>query len=199
MEREPDLVVVWELGTATELLNTLPTSPVDVVLLDLNLGPDEDALGAARTIRERFDGVKVIVISASLDWEAAAASRQAGASGYLPKDLAIPDMVAAIRGLASPGFGRTDFNDLLASRPARGSTWGPSHGLTRREEEVMRELRKGHTNREIAARLNVSVTTVNKHVQHLLKKLNVRTRAQAIAFLHAEMADRLYRTGGSRP
>jgi len=197
-EREPDLAVMWELGTATELLKMLSASPVDVVLLDLNLGPEEDALGAARAIRELHDGVKVIVISASLDWEAAAASRQAGASGYLPKDLAIPDMVAAIRGLASPGFGRTDFSNLLAARPAAsGGYWGPRHGLTRREQEVMGELRRGHTNREIAARLNVSITTVNKHVQQVLKKLQVRTRAQAVALLHAETVERIYRSGGS--
>jgi DNA-binding NarL/FixJ family response regulator len=71
--------------------------------------------------------------------------------------------------------------------------------LTRREQEVLGELRRGHTNREIATRLNVSITTVNKHVQQVLKKLRVRTRAEAVALLHAESAGRLYMRSRSRP
>ena len=55
-----------------------------------------------------------------------------------------------------------------------------AQGLTRREQQVLSELRRGRTNKEIAARLGVSITTINKHVQQVLKKLHVRTRAQAV-------------------
>jgi DNA-binding NarL/FixJ family response regulator len=197
-EREPDLVVIWELGSASELLKTLPPQPVDVVLMDLNLGPNEDALAATSWIREHYSDIKVIVISASLEWEGAAAVRHAGACGYLPKDLSVADMVAAIRGLALQKAGGMQFSDLLAARH-NGNSSGSRHGLTRREQEVLGELRRGHTNREIAIRLNVSITTVNKHVQQVLKKLRVRTRAQAVALLHAEAMGRIYQNGGSRP
>jgi len=161
--------------------------PVDVVLMDLSLGPGQDALGATRQIRHKYDLIKVIIISASLDWEAATAARAAGASGYLPKDLSIADMVATIRGLSSPNFGRFGFSDLLE---ARSRTNGASHmwqkTLSRRELQVLAELRRGRSNKEIAVHLGVSITTINKHVQQVLKKLHVRTRSQAVAMVTAE-------------
>jgi two-component system, NarL family, response regulator len=190
-EREPDLAILWELGSVSEVNQWLETCPVDVVLMDLNLGPDEDALAATTAIREKYDDVKVIVISASLDWDAAAAARAAGASGYLPKDLEVADMVAAIRELASPSFGRRSFSDLLGSRRGSNGTLLPlRRGLTRREQEVLAELRRGRTNKEIASRLGVSITTINKHVQQVLKKLHVRTRAQAVAIVNAAASGR---------
>jgi len=199
LERANDLTVLWELGSVSGLDGLLETCPVDVVLMDLNLGPEQDALAATRAIRERHDTVKVIVISASLDWEGASAARAAGASGYLPKDLAVPDMVAAIRGLASPNFGRLAFNDMLGARPANGSARvSLRRGLTRREQEVLAELRRGRTNKEIAVRLSVSISTVNKHVQQVLKKLHVRTRTQAVAVINAEVSGRPYSVGETR-
>ena len=193
LEREPDMEVLWELGSVTDLQPTLETIPVDVVLMDLNLGPDQDALAATTLIREKFDSVKVIIISASLDWEAATAARAAGASGYLPKDLSVADMVAALRGLSSPNFGRWIFTDMLQSRPSgNGSFVALRRALTHREQQVLSELRLGRTNKEIAARFGISITTVNKHVQQVLKKLHVRTRAQAVAKVNAEAQGRPY-------
>ena len=193
LEREPGFAVLWELGKVDDLTRTLAECPVDVVLMDLNLGADQDAIGATTAVRDAFADVKVIIISASLDWEAASAARAAGASGYLPKDLAIADMLAVIRGLASPNFGRWDFSNMLNERPGpMGSIIALRRGLTPREEEVLAELRRGRTNKEIARRLGVSITTVNKHVQKVLKKLHVRTRAQAVAMLHAEVTGGRY-------
>jgi DNA-binding NarL/FixJ family response regulator len=198
-EREGDLAVLWDVGVVTDLEEMLETCPVDVVLMDLNLGQDQDALAATTAIRKRFDAVNVIVISASLDWEAAAAARAAGASGYLPKDLEVADMVAAIRGLASPNFGRRSFGDLLVGRPAGRSTLLTlRNGLTMREQEVLAQLRQGRTNKEIATRLGVSITTINKHVQHVLTKFHVRTRAQAVAIIDAAASGRPYPISNNR-
>ncbi len=192
-ERERDLVVVWELSGLTELPAMLESYPVDIVLMDLNLGPDQDALAATTAIRKKYESVNVIVVSASLDWEAATAARVSGASGYLPKDLSIADMVEAIRELASPNFGKPKFTDLLEARPnGRSPMLNLWLALSKREQEVLAELRRGRTNREIAARLGVSITTVNKHVQQVLKKLHVRTRSQAIAMVAAESSGRHY-------
>ena len=195
LEREGDLAVLWELGSVTELFRMLDTCPVDVVLMDLILGPDQDALAATRAVRERYDSVKVIVISGSLDWDAVTGARAAGASGYLPKDLAVADMVATIRGLASPDFGRLAFSDGLGARPSNGTSLSLRRGLTRREQEVLADLRRARTNKEIAARLGVSITTTNKHVQQVLRKLHARTRAEAVAMVNAEASGRPYLTG----
>jgi DNA-binding NarL/FixJ family response regulator len=198
-ERETDLAIMWELGSVTDIDQTLEKFPVDVVLMDLNLGSDQDALAATTAIRQRYDAVQVIVISASLDWEAASAARTAGASGYLPKDLDVADMVAAIRALASPNFGRRSFSDLLATRRgSNGTLLSLRNGLTMREQEVLAELRRGRTNKEIAKRLGVSITTINKHVQQVLKKLHVRPRAQAVAVVDAAASGRHYPISNSR-
>ena len=192
-EREGDMAVVWEAQSVVDLDRMIEAAPVDVVLMDLNLGANQDALAATTAIREKFDSTNVIVISASLDWEAASAARAAGASGYLPKDLGIADMVAAIRGLASPNFGRATFNDMLDYRSRTQPASNISRArLTRREQEVLSELRRGRTNKEIARRLGVSITTINKHVGHVLKKLNARSRSQAVALVSAENGARTY-------
>jgi DNA-binding NarL/FixJ family response regulator len=195
-EREADLEVAWDLASAAELMTTLASSPVDVVLMDLNLGPEEDSLAATRVVVERYPDVKVVFISAYLDGDAAAAARVVGAVGYLPKDLSVRDMVGAIRGLGAKGMGEMVFGDFLTRRAgAGGKSLLAHHGLTRREQEVLVELRRGRTNREIASRLGVSIATVNKHVQQVLKKLHVRNRGQAVARLYGDAAWRVHQAG----
>jgi DNA-binding NarL/FixJ family response regulator len=177
-----DIVVSWDLAAESELVQTLESKPVDVILMDLNLGPGQDSLRATRAIVDGNQDVQVIVVSASLDHEAVAAARDAGAGGYLPKDLPTAEMVEAVRALAKRGGGRSPFGDFLARRSrAHGGSESAAQGLTRRQREVLAELRRGGTNREIAARLGVSITTVNKHVQQVLKKFHAKSRAQAIA------------------
>jgi len=192
-DRQRDLKVVWDLGSATKLLETLAAAPVDIVLMDLDLGPSIGGLAATRAVRLAHPAVRVIVLTASLDTETIAASRKAGASAYLAKDLPVAEMVAAVRRLATPGPIRRVFGDQLnADTATAGTTWSALRGLTRREQEVLAELKRGRTNREIASRLGVSVTTVNKHVQHVLNKLHVRNRGQAVARMHAESAHRAF-------
>ena len=128
----------------------------------------------------------MIVVSASLDFEAASAARAAGASGYLPKDLSVADMLATIRGLASPTFGRASFSDLLELRATSTARHEWQNVLSRREAQVLAKLRRGSSNKEIAAQLGVSTPTVSKHVQQVLKKLGVRTRSEAVAMVTAE-------------
>jgi two-component system, NarL family, response regulator len=176
------MVVVWESGTVVDLVETLEREPVDVILIDLYLGPDDDSLAATRAVRERFADVRVIVVSASLDWDSVSASRLAGASGYLPKDLTVEDMVAGIRALADPNLGRMPMRDHVeTSRPRHGLGMTAQKALTRREREVLFEMVRGHSNRDIAAHLGISVTTINKHVHHILAKLKAKTRMEVIA------------------
>jgi two-component system, NarL family, response regulator DevR len=182
LEREPDLVVVWESGTVADLTRNLEQNPVDVLLVDLYLGLDEDTLGAIRAARDRFSDLRTIVISSSLDWDSVTASRQAGASGYLPKDLTVEDMVAGIRALADPNLGRMSFSERVnPSRATNNFGQVAQSALTRREREVLFEIVCGNSNRDIAAHLGISVTTINKHVHHILSKLKVKTRTQVIA------------------
>jgi DNA-binding NarL/FixJ family response regulator len=192
LEREPDMTVAWEIGSASELMQKMSASPVHAVLMDLNLGPGEDSLASTRALIHRHPSVKVIVISALLDAEAAAAAKAAGASGYIPKDFTVGDTAAAIRAIVSSRASEMVFADFLTFRAGDRRPRVAAYGLTRREQEVLTELRRGRTNREIASRLGVSIATVNKHVQQVLKKLKVRNRGQAVARLHAEASGRPY-------
>ncbi|MHB8612355.1 MAG: response regulator transcription factor [Candidatus Dormibacteraceae bacterium] len=183
LEQEHELTVAWDMGTLSEMDDAMAANPVDTVLMDLSLGPNEDSLAATRRLVDKKSGIKVIVISASFDPDAVTAARQAGAVGYLPKDLPAADMVAAVKTLALESTDHRAFADFAIGRK---STPHASYGLTKRELEVVFELRRGRTNREIALDLGVSIPTVNKHVQQVLKKLHVRNRAQALARLHHE-------------
>jgi DNA-binding NarL/FixJ family response regulator len=182
-ERQQDLEVMWDLGSATNLLETIAEAPVDVVLMDLDLGSNQDGLSAIRSLQEAKPKPRVVVITASMDAVSVAESKRAGASGYLAKDLPVADLVAAVRQLAAPGAELAVFGHHLTN--GNGWAWTGGRGLTKREQEVLGELNRGRTNREIAMTLGVSVTTVNKHVQQVLKKLHVRNRGQAVARLHA--------------
>jgi DNA-binding NarL/FixJ family response regulator len=191
LERQPDLEVLWDLGSLANLDRMLKTNPVDVVLMDLCLGGDEDALAATAGIRGSYDDVGVIVISGSLDWDAASAARVSGAGGYLPKDIAVTDMVAAIRANASPDAGKLAFSDMLEGNLHRNADIvAARRSLTRREREVLSELRRGRTNKDIALGFGVSTSTVNKHVQQVLKKLRARTRAEAVVLVNAAASGR---------
>jgi len=186
-ERSSDLTVSWELDSTAELLRRLRLSPVEVLLMDLNLAPGDDSLAMTRAVVDSFPGTRVLVISALLDGDAATAARTAGASGYVSKDLSLGDMQAAIRQLAGNGVA-----PIVHGLFVTAGKWSARNGLTRREREVLVQLRRGRTNREIATQFGISVTTINKHVQQVLKKLQVRNRAQAVARLDAEVSGGSY-------
>ncbi|TMD06532.1 MAG: response regulator transcription factor [Chloroflexi bacterium] len=180
LETDPDLHVAWELTDATSVLPTLAVNPVDVVLIDLVLAVGQDSLAAIRGMRRMHPEVRVIMISASLDPEVAEAAQICGADAYLPKDLPAAETLAAVRSIARVSS-RERFRNFLTEGMVKRPNGVLEYGLTKREAQVLAELRRGWSNREIASHLGVSTSTVNKHVQKVLKKLRVRTRAQAIA------------------
>jgi DNA-binding NarL/FixJ family response regulator len=176
LERESDMDIPWEMGSTAGLDALMKKTPVDVILMDVFMGPGKDGIAATRELTERWPEVKVAVISASLDERIAPASKRAGAQMFIPKAMPVSDMVDSIRRLvaSSPGTRRG-----AAHRPKRPT--GKVGGLSPRQRQVLDHLRLGHTNREIAARLGISIGTVNKHVQVVLSVLKVRNRTQAAA------------------
>ncbi|HEY2597143.1 MAG TPA: response regulator transcription factor [Candidatus Dormibacteraeota bacterium] len=190
LEREADFDVTWELGSATNIDAQMRRTPVDVILMDLYMGSGKDGFAATRDVIERWPGVKVLVISASVDERNVLASARAGADGFLPKAMPVSDMVRSIRRLASgdaPGrrVGNTATERRARSRkkstPRKPRTAVRIGGLSVRQRQVLDELRHGRTNREIAEHMGVSITTVNKHVHEVLKALKVRNRTEAAA------------------
>lgn len=179
LERESDLEIPWELGSAANLDAVMRKSPVDVILMDVYMGSGKDGMAATREVREKWPEVKVAVISASLDVRVAPASRRAGADIFLAKAMPVAEMVKSIRHLAVGNSTRS----RGGARSARsvGGAGRRVGGLSPRQGQVLDHLRLGRTNREIATRLNISIGTVNKHVHEVLRVLKVRNRTQAVA------------------
>jgi DNA-binding NarL/FixJ family response regulator len=185
LERAGGIVVAWETGSAHEAWSRIVEQPVDAVLVDVHLGGPVDGLEVSRMLTTRDRGLKVVLMSGLVDEQRLAEAPRVGAVGFLPKELAAEDMVEALVSMIEPRRG--------SRRPQR-MTFHDEHGsrldvLSLREREVLAEIRVGRTNREIAERLQVSTSTVNKHVHQVLRKLRVRNRAEA-AIVAAELLSR---------
>jgi DNA-binding NarL/FixJ family response regulator len=179
---EADLEVVGEAGDGAEVVALARTLRPDVAVMDVRM-PRQDGLAATRAIVAAGLPTRVLFFTAERDCLRSAL--RAGASGFLGKDMAAADVVAAIRAVAA-GTAVLD-PSLLASLldpPEPPPGLSPVAGLTERELEVLTLLARGLSNSEIAAGLTVSETTVKTHVGRVLTKLDLRDRVQAVVFAY---------------
>jgi DNA-binding NarL/FixJ family response regulator len=183
LESEADLLVIGEAENGEEAVRLSKRERPDVVLMDVRM-PVVDGLEATRQIHQTLPEVKVIVLTTfDLD-EYIYAALRGGASGFLLKDADSETLIQAIRiiaagdALLAPSVTRR-LIDEFASRPTQPQIEGLDH-LTEREIEVLQQMARGLSNAEIAEELFVSETTVKSHVSHLLTKLQLRDRVQAV-------------------
>ncbi len=183
LESEADLLVVGEAENGEEAIRLSKRERPDVVLMDVRM-PGVDGLEATRQIHQTLPDVKVIVLTTfDLD-EYIYAALRGGASGFLLKDADSETLIRAIRivaagdALIAPSVTRR-LIDEFASRPTQPRVQGLDD-LTEREIEVLEQMARGLSNAEIAEALFVSEATVKSHVSHLLTKLQLRDRVQAV-------------------
>lgn len=178
LEAEPDITVVGEAGTGRQALRlTLELLP-DVVLMDVAM-PLLNGLEATRQIIKEVPATKVLILSSYSDDEYVHQVIEAGAAGYLIKQTAATDLIRAVRECK---IGNAFFSPAISKRlleqcreaSIRGVPAGTRAGrLTSREAEVLQMVAEGKVNKQIAAELCISVKTVDKHRQELMKKLNI--------------------------
>jgi len=185
LERTGGIVVAWDTGSAHEAWNRIVEQPVDAVLVDVHLGGPVDGLEVCRMLTTRDRSVRVVLMSGLVDEQRLAEGPRVGAVGFLPKELAAGEMLEALTNLVAPRRASPE-PEPMAFQDEYGSRLD---ALSVREREVLAEIRLGRTNREIAERLQVSTSTVNKHVGQVLRKLRVRNRAEA-AIVAAELLSR---------
>ncbi|HZZ40094.1 MAG TPA: response regulator transcription factor [Acidobacteriaceae bacterium] len=175
LEAEMGLQVVGEAANSTETIELYRKLRPDVLLLDLRM-PHKGGIEAVRAIRGEFPEARVLVVTSYQTEEEVLQVLQAGALGYILKDLDGSMLMQAIQAVCA---GKRWISPGLERQLAEGVGHQP---LTARELEVLRLLARGLTNREIASVFHISESTVKNHVNHLLGKLEVADRTEAVSF-----------------
>lgn len=178
LQLQPDIEVVGEAGGGAAVMEVALTARPNVVLMDLVM-PDGDGIEAIKALGTAAPGARVLVLSSFADDERVFAAMQAGAAGYLLKDVEPDQLAAAIRDVHR---GRPALHPDVAARLMRraadpGGT--AAEVLTRREQEVLQLVVEGFANKQIAWRLRITEKTVKTHVSSILHKLGVADRTGA--------------------
>jgi DNA-binding NarL/FixJ family response regulator len=180
----PDLDVVGEAGTGAQAVQLARDLRPDVVVMDIRM-PGMDGIEATAMITADHAAARVVVLTTFDDDDYVYAALRAGASGFLVKDMALKDILAAIRvvavgdALIAPGVTRRLIAQF-AGRPEPPPARREIDGLTERERQVLTLVGRGLSNAEIAASLFISAGTAKAHVARLLAKLGARDRVQLV-------------------
>ncbi|MCF3131093.1 response regulator [Streptomyces olivochromogenes] len=186
MADHPDLEVVGEAATGAEAVQLVKEVSPDVVVMDIRM-PGMDGIEATRRITTGPAVTRVLVLTTFDEDDNVYGALRAGASGFVVKDMALDDILAAIRvvaagdALIAPSVTRrliADFVGRPTAAPERSPR--PIEGLTEREWEVLALVGQGRSNSEIAGDLFITVATAKSHVSRLFTKLGARDRVQLV-------------------
>jgi DNA-binding NarL/FixJ family response regulator len=183
IDAQPDLDCVGAVGTVEDALRLVATCHPDVVLMDIHL-PGVDGIEGTRQVKADHPATRVLILTADATPDLLGSAATAGAAGFLAKDSAFPDVLAAIR---SPVEGKmlVEGTTLAALVVGIGQSTRPTvqanpAGLSHRELEVLELMGQGLGPREIAARLVVSLHTARGHVKKVMIKLGAHSQLEAV-------------------
>lgn len=173
-----DLELVGEAGNGADAIKRCGAILPDVVLMDMVM-PDMDGATATTMIRQKYPHVQVLVLTSFKEGELITKALEAGAIGYLLKDVSADDLARAIR---SAHVGRATLSPEAAQSLVETTNLPPAPGLdlTEREREVLALMVEGLSNTQIAGKLGVSSSTIKSHVSNVLSKLGVASRTEAV-------------------
>jgi two-component system response regulator NreC len=178
LDAEEGFEVVAEAGNVEDASRYVRGHHPSVLVLDLNM-PGESGLEAIPRIREESPATAIVVLTMQSELAFARKAMQAGALGYILKEAADAELVKAVRKAAA---GETYLQPEVGARLAREQSTGDPNGLSGREREVLRLIALGHTNKEIADQLHLSVRTVESHRAHIHQKLLLTTRSDLVKY-----------------
>ena len=191
LENEDDIEVVGEAGNAKDAIFRARALKPDVILLDVVM-PGESGIDVLPQLKKESPETKVLVLSMQDDPSYVREAFAAGASGYVLKEAADEEVVAAVREVAGGGsYVHPALGARLVAAEAAERAAAEADPLSERDREVLRLLALGHTNQEIAERLYISVRTAESHRAHIMQKLRLTTRAELVryALTHGLLTD----------
>jgi NarL family two-component system response regulator LiaR len=179
LELQDGIAVAGEAADGEQAVMQAEALRPDVVLMDLVM-PRLDGVGAMRELRRRLPGTRVIVLTSFAEDERLLPAIQAGAAGYLLKNVAPPELARAVRAAHA---GEALIDPVIAARLvdaiAQPAGEPAAERLTAREQEVLTLIARGYSNKRIGLELGIAEKTVKTHVGHVLAKLGVTDRTQA--------------------
>lgn len=181
IDMEPSISIVGEAASGEEGLKLAKEVNPDLILLDLNM-KGMDGLETLKAIKETDLDSRVVMLTVSDHEEDVVAALRAGADGYLLKDMEPEDTLDYLRQAAAGKMAISERLTELLAHALRQESSQPSNlsqaGLTAREDQILKLIAKGLSNKMIARNLDITEGTVKVHVKHLLKKLNLRSRVE---------------------
>jgi two-component system response regulator NreC len=182
LDREDDIEVVGEAGNAKDAIFRTRALKPDVILLDVVM-PGESGIDVLPSLLKESPETKVLVLSMQDDPSYVREAFAAGASGYVLKEAADEEVVAAVREIANGGrYVHPALGARMVAAEAEARAAAEADPLSEREREVLRLLALGHTNQEIAQMLYISVRTAETHRAHIMQKLRLSTRAELVRY-----------------
>lgn len=188
LQSERDIEVVGEADSGRDALSQVTALSPDLVLMDIMMC-DGDGIEATRAIKQLWPSVSILMVTVYADQELFRKAVQAGAVGYILKDISPANLANAIRAVHSgktminPSVARKMLEHLFTAPEATGDGAARRlHGVTERELEVLAGVAEGLSDKEIGSKLFMSESTVKSHLRTIYHKLKLRNRAQAAAF-----------------
>jgi len=180
--REDDIEPVGEAASGREAIFEARSLKPDVILMDVVM-PDGNGLEVIPTLLRERPETKILVLSMQDDPRYVREAFAAGASGYVLKEAADVEVVAAVREVARGGrYVHPELGARLIAADADAARRAEEDPLSDREREVLRLLALGHTNQEIAKQLFISVRTAETHRAHIMQKLRLSSRAELVRY-----------------
>ncbi len=182
---EDDMDIVGEAGSGAEAIEAVKKLKPDVVLMDVAM-PNIGGIEATRHIKQTHPDVAILAVTMYEDEQYFFEMLNAGASGYVPKRAAPDDLVSAIRVVYRgdvflyPSLAKLLVRDFL--NETKADTSPSADDLTPREKEVLILIAEGYTNREIAEDLVISIKTVDRHRENIMRKLAIHNRVQLVRY-----------------
>jgi two-component system response regulator NreC len=186
LNAQPDMEVIGEVQDGRHAMQEAQRLQPDIVLMDITM-PDINGIEATRQIKKLLPEIKVLILTMHEHDEYVFQALRAGASGYMLKEAAATELIAALRVIQSgqfylsPAAQSVMVGDYL-QRVRTGEEKDSYSTLTEREREILKLVAEGYTNNQIAEKLVISPKTVDTHRTHIMDKLNLHSRAELVKY-----------------